>query len=182
MDEIRTERLDLIEWKTKDNRALYQYAKNPNVGPLAGWKPHESEKESKKIIKSIFIPGGVWKIVLRNEEIIVGTIGFVEDKRRPDIDSKELGYSLDEEFWNMGIMTEAAEAVLDYAFNTMQLEIVSITTGSNNYRSRRVIEKLGFKYEGTERYAYRIYDNTVRDLRCYSIFKKEWQESRSRSL
>ena len=41
---LETERLILSPWRRKDAADLYDYAKNPNVGPPAGWKPHESVK------------------------------------------------------------------------------------------------------------------------------------------
>ena len=39
---LETERLQLRGWKRSDAPQLYAYASNPNVGPKAGWKPHES--------------------------------------------------------------------------------------------------------------------------------------------
>ena len=47
---LETERLQLRGWKRSDAPQLYAYASNPNVGPKAGWKPHESFAESRKII------------------------------------------------------------------------------------------------------------------------------------
>lgn len=176
MDIIETKRLRLDQWSKKDAEDLYQYAKNPAVGPAAGWKPHSDVKESKLIIKKVFIPADVWKIVLKETGKPIGTISFDIDKRRPNINSKELGYSLDQNYWNKGLMTEAADAVIEYGFNVLKLDIISITTGTDNLQSRRVIEKLGFRYEGTQRHSYRIYDNSIRDLMCYSLFKEEWLE------
>ena len=52
MKPIETERLLLRPWRREDVEDLYAYAKNPNVGPNAGWKPHESVEESKAILES----------------------------------------------------------------------------------------------------------------------------------
>ena len=45
---IETERLILREWTLDDAAEMYEYAKNPLVGPTAGWKPHESIDESRE--------------------------------------------------------------------------------------------------------------------------------------
>ena len=64
MKALETERLRLNGWNLSDEDidGLYAYAKNPNVGPNAGWKPHESREESGKIIEELFLPHEVWAI------------------------------------------------------------------------------------------------------------------------
>lgn len=176
MKTLETERLILKKWERRDGEALFSYAKNPNVGPHAGWKPHENVKESRRIIKELFIPNDVWKIIWKEEDRIIGSIGLEKDKRRPGVKSFELGYSLAEEYWGRGIMTEAGKAVMRYAFTEMKAEVMSITTGPENLRSQSTIKKLGFKYEGHERYAYLVYDGTVRDTLVYSLLKDEYFE------
>lgn len=175
---LDTERLTLRSWKKTDADDLFDYARNPNIGPSAGWKPHENVAESKKIISEVFFQNTVWAVVWKENGKVIGSIGFQEDKFRPGIHSMELGYSLSENFWGQGIMTEAAMEVLDYGFEYMRLSIISITTGEENDRSRRVIEKCGFSYEGTLRKAYKVYDGSVRDIRCYSMLRDEYEKNR----
>lgn len=174
MRNLETERLLLSEWKRKDAADLYEYAKNPNVGPHAGWKPHENLKESKQIIKLIFRPNQVWAIRDKETGRAIGTIGFEEDKYRPGIKSRELGYSLSEEYWGRGLMTEAAREVIRYGFEELKLDMISICTGPENTRSQNVIRKCGFTYEGTLRKAYKIYDGSIRDVLCHSLMKEEY--------
>lgn len=90
--------------------------------------------------------------------------------------SLELGYSLSEKYWGQGIMTEAGLAVIKYTFENTDVEVISITTAPKNERSKKVIEKLGFKYEGCLRHSYRIYDGRVRDTLVYSMMRQEWEE------
>ena len=175
---LETERLILDKWSVKDAPDLFAYAKNPNVGPAAGWEPHKSVAHSKSIIRNVFKPNGTWKIVWRKTGKPIGTIGLTADRRRQDPGSRELGYSLDEAFWGRGIMGEAVEAVLAYAFAEMGLTMVSVATGKDNEKSRRVIEKAGFRYEGTERRSFRMYDGSFLDERVYSLLKEEWKEDR----
>ena len=51
---LETERLILRRWKDSDAEDLYQYAKDPDVGPIAGWPPHQSIDESRYIIEKVF--------------------------------------------------------------------------------------------------------------------------------
>ncbi len=176
---LETERLILRQWRVTDAGALYDYAKNPNVGPHAGWKPHKDINESLEIIEKLFLPYDVFAIVYKETGKIIGSIGLEPDIRRPDIKSREMGYSLSEEYWKKGIMTEAAHEVMNYAFDVLDLDILAICTGPANLRSQRVIEKCGFTYEGTLRQAYRIYDGTLRDILCHSILRSEWYSNRS---
>ena len=96
---LETERLQLRGWKRSDAPQLYAYASNPNVGPKAGWKPHESIAESRKIIETVFRESRVWAIIEKTGGRIIGSIGLSEDRLRPGVRSLELGYSLAEEFW-----------------------------------------------------------------------------------
>ena len=211
MKRLETERLILDKWTKKDARDLFAYASTPNVGPLAGWKPHETIGESKMRIKKIFIPNGIWKITLKDGVLLsdlggargadiynsdrsrdsgegsgakfktgvaIGSIGFEPDNRRPEIKARELGYSLAEDYWGLGLMTEAGRAVIDYGFSAMDLQVISIETAPDNERSQRVIEKLGFKFEGCLRDSYLTIDDKVRDTFVYSILRSEWQASR----
>jgi putative acetyltransferase len=181
MDKIETKRLVLDKWTKKDARDLFAYASTPNVGPLAGWKPHENIGESKMRIKKLFIPNGIWKITLKDGTgAAIGSIGFEPDPRRPEIKARELGYSLAEDYWGLGLMTEAGRAVIDYGFSAMGLYVISIETAPDNLRSQRVIEKLGFKYEGCLRDSYLTIEDKVRDTLVYSILRSEWEEQRSR--
>ena len=177
MKALETERLRLNGWNLSDEDidGLYAYAKNPNVGPNAGWKPHESREESKKIIEELFLPHEVWSIRDKETGKVIGSIGLEPDRRREDVKSMEMGYSLAEESWGKGYMTEAARAVIDYAFDELGLVVLAICTGPENRRSQRVIEKCGFQYEGRQRKGYHIYDGTDRDNLMFSIIREEWE-------
>ena len=176
MKELETERLILKPWKEEYAEGLYGYAKDPDVGPHAGWKPHEDVAESLKIIETLFLPNDVWAVTIKSSGKIIGSVGLERDKRRPGIKSGELGYALSKEYWGNGIMTEAATAVMDFAFSVLGFEIVSVCTNPLNKKSQSVIRKCGFTYEGTERRAYKIFDGTIWDTKCYSILREEWEQ------
>ena len=173
---LETQRLVLRGWKKKDAADLYAYAKSPNVGPHAGWKPHADIRESRMIITQMFQQNMTWAITIRGEDIPIGSIGFEPDAYRPHINSREMGYSMNEDYWGQGIMTEAARRLLKYGFEELGLASVMIRTGEANKRSQRVSEKCGFHYEGTLRQCYRMYNGEIRDSRVYSMLREEYEE------
>lgn len=176
MKTIETERLILRDWSEEDADDLYEYARNPNVGPHGGWKPHESKEESLEIIKTLFLDKyDCWAIVYKESGKVIGSIGYEQDRKRPDIACRELGYALGEDYWGKGLMTEAARAVVRHGFEELMLDMVSVYRNPGNTRSGRVIEKCGFTYEGTLRMAFKIYDGTIRDVACYSMTKGEFK-------
>ena len=67
MKTLETERLNLTMFTMNDAQELYDYAKNPNVGPHAGWAPHKSPEESAEIIRSLLIPTEAWAIRVNGE-------------------------------------------------------------------------------------------------------------------
>ncbi|MEO1782143.1 GNAT family N-acetyltransferase [Enterococcus diestrammenae] len=52
---LTTERLILRPWKEADAESLYQYAKNPEVGPIAGWPPHKMSEKVWMLLKMCFV-------------------------------------------------------------------------------------------------------------------------------
>ena len=174
MKTLETERLVLKMFTPADAGDVYAYASNPHVGPPAGWAPHQSVEESRKIIEEIFMPPEAWAIRIKGEDRVVGVIALEPDNIRPDANSRELGYNLAEEHWGKGYMTEAAKEVLRFAFEELGLDQVGICTSRVNRRSQRIIEKCGFTYEGTIRRYYKIYDGSLRDSMVFSMLKEEY--------
>ncbi|MDL2289358.1 GNAT family N-acetyltransferase [Clostridia bacterium OttesenSCG-928-F22] len=174
---IQTERLLLRPMQAGDAQDFYEYAKNPNVGPNAGWKPHESIEETKGLLEELFIGSrSSWGITLKENRKLIGSIGLVDDAKRMNKGCRMLGYSIGEHHWGRGITTEAARAVIRYGFEQMGLSIISVYVYPFNERSKRVIEKCGFQYEGRLRAAEEIYSGNIYDNICYSITLDEYKK------
>lgn len=174
MKAMETGRLLLRPFKRTDLEDFYEYAKNPNVGPNAGWPPHQNRDESDKILRSFIEGDEVLAIVWKANNKVIGSVGLHNDRLRNTEDVKMLGYVLSEDYWGKGITTEAAKAVLAYAFEELRLAMVTVHHYDYNLRSRRVIDKCGFHYEGTLRHAITIYNGNTYDLVCYSLTGEEW--------
>ncbi len=175
MKTLETERLILRAYTEEDAQGLYEYAKDPDVGPRAGWKPHESAEESREIIRTMFMPVEAWAIFLKEDGRLIGTIGLENDRHR-DENSREIGYSLAKDMWGRGLMTEACREVVRFAFEELGLALVGICTAPDNERSQGVIRKCGFVYEGTIRHSYETWTGVCRDSRCYSMLREEAEE------
>lgn len=174
MKTLETERLILRTWNIDDLEDFYEYAKSPEVGPNAGWKPHESKEESASILNAFINSGEVWAIELKENQKVIGSVGLHADKKRENVNSKMLGYALSANYWGHGIMTEVVNSIIEFAFNELNIDVLSVYHYPFNMRSKRVIEKCGFRYEGTIRYASKLHDGTVVDDMCYSILKDEY--------
>jgi putative acetyltransferase len=176
MKTIESDRLILRAWTPDDAEDMYDYAKSPLVGPAASWKPHESIEETKAYLAQTIQDDDTWAIELKDEHKVIGSIGLHETA----VDSvRELGYVLNPDFWGNGYMTEAVKAALRFAFEDLQLIAVRVCRSVNNARSRNVIQRCGFRYDGTLRRDRQCYDGTVRDTCYYSMTREEWESGAS---
>lgn len=165
---LRTERLVLRVFDPSDAIDVYAYAQSPLVGPMAGWAPHQSIEESRATVQRFIEGGFTWAVVEKHTGHVIGSIDLHPDNKRTLEGARAMGYALGEAYWSQGYATEAATAVLEYAFDTLHCPVVGIYHFPSNLKSRRVIKKLGFTYEGVLRSCAVLPDGTVTDHVCYS--------------
>ena len=146
---LETERLVLRPWLESDAEDCYQYAKDPRVGPAAGWPAHTSAENSRQIIKDVLAVPETYAIVLKETGRPVGSIGLHRNDLARGDDELELGYWLGVPYWGRGIVPEAAREVLRHAFEDLKLSRVWCGYYDGNEKSRRVQEKLGFQHQWT---------------------------------
>lgn len=85
----------------------------------------------------------------------------------------EIGYALDEAFRGRGLATTVTRRLMDYAFDTLDMNRVEIHCAANNLASRAIPERLGFTHEGTAREATFVRGHYV-DIEQYGMLKREW--------
>lgn len=175
MEEILTERLILRPLKWTDTEDFYEYAKDSKVGPPAGWKPHANKLETLGIIKSLKSTGNVRAIEFDGK--MIGTVSLPEDDKRQGLKARMIGYSLNSDYWNMGIATEAACAVIEHAFDTTNVDTIAGYCFPDNEASARVLTKCGMKREGLMKKSYLNYDGKVGDLICFLITREEYESA-----
>ena len=74
---METERLILRPWRESDADALFKYASDPDVGPRAGWPPHQSVQESLELIRTVFSGEGMWAVELKETSEAIGCVGYL---------------------------------------------------------------------------------------------------------
>ncbi len=150
---IKTPRLILRPWADEDAEALFKYASDPEVGPIAGWPVHTSLDYSLEVIQTVFAAPEIYAVVLKDTAEPVGCCGimlsdsFHADKMQPK--EAEIGYWIGKPFWGRGLIPEAVAALLSRCFNELHLDRVWCSYYEGNNRSKRVCEKCGFKYDHT---------------------------------
>lgn len=149
---LETKRLLLRNWMTSDSEALYEQAKDPAVGPIAGWQPHSSVQESLDVIKNVLNGRECFAICEKGSDKPIGCIelrlnGHTDMTDKDD--ECELGYWLGKSFWGRGYMPEAAREMLRHAFDELDMSVVWCGYYDGNERSKRVQEKVGFIYHHT---------------------------------
>lgn len=174
MKTFETDRLILRTWKSEDVADLYKYAKDLSVGPIAGWAPHKSIDESMLVLKSYMENDNAWAIVLKENKKVIGMVKIYPDENRGKYYAKQINYALSPAYWGNGYMTEAIKRVVDFAFDELKIDLLSVFHYPQNIRSKRVIEKCGFEYEGIIEKGCKRYDGQVFDAVCYSILKDDW--------
>ena len=144
---LKTDNLLLRPWREEDAKCLYHFAKNPNIGPIAGWPPHKSVEESLNIIKTVFAKKETYAIV--KNDVPIGCVGLLF---HPDTNhwwgegAVELGYWVAEEYWGNGYAVEASKKLIEHAFDDLDIQEIYASYRIENNQSKRVLEKLGFKY------------------------------------
>ena len=171
---VQTERLCLRPFEEEDLEDFYAYACDPEVGPKAGWKPHDSREESWGVLQRFIREQEVWAVVEKTSGRVIGSVGLHKDEKRSCEDIRMLGYVIGRKWWGKGYATEAAEAVLRFGFRHMHLRMVTIYHYPFNSRSRRVIEKCGFVREGVLRMGSQLWSGAIYDDVCYSMTREEY--------
>ena len=152
---IETERLILRTWRESDLNDLYEYASVPGVGEMAGWAHHESIEESKRILTSFISGKKTFALELKENGKVIGSLGLEELDPDPMGEGKygrEIGYVLSKDYWGRGLMPEAVKAVIDYCFDILRYDYLTCGHFLRNDRSRRVVEKSGFRLFGESEY------------------------------
>lgn len=182
---LETERLLLRPWRESDAPALFKYAQNPNVGPIAGWPPHQSEDESREIIRSVLSDSGNFAVVLKETNEAIGSIGLMT--LRSTIHTAkiaegecELGFWIGEPFWGQGLIPEAVNELLRYAFEDLAMSAVWCGYYDGNVKSQRTQEKCGFKYSHTEEQKPVPLLGEVRTEHFTKLTLEEWKKLRKK--
>lgn len=181
---METKRLRLRPFLMSDAEAVYAYASLLEVGNAAGWKPHASIEETRRIIEAVFMnpeADTTFAIVDKYTNHVIGSIGYRSDPHRMYAGCASIGYVLHPNYWGNGLMREAVAMILDHIFTATYYDIVAVDHAIENIRSKRVIEKCGFQYEGTLRKCtLQLWNGEIKDHCFYSMTKEEYLKQKGK--
>ncbi len=176
---LNTERLTLRRWSEADAESLFEYAKDPDVGPIAGWPPHKNVDESLDVIRNVFNGAECYAICEKGSNKAIGAVelklnGHTDMTERED--ECELGYWLGKPFWGRGYMPEAARELIRRGFEELGMTTIWCGYYDGNHKSKRVQEKIGFIYHHTCNEVPVPLLNEIRVGHTNYMTKEQWQK------
>lgn len=175
---LETERLILRPWEETDVESLYEYAKDPRVGPIAGWPVHISVGNSLEIIRDVLSAPETYAVCLKEDNKAIGSIGLLIGNASnigiPDTEA-EIGYWIGVPFWGKGLIPEAVKELIRYAFEECKLEKLWCGSFDGNIQSERVQKKCGFIYQYTNKdMPWPLLDD-VKTVHISCLTREDWE-------
>ncbi len=156
---IETERLLIRPLALSDDKGMFELDSDPEVHRFLGRKPVQTIDECRKVIEFVrqqYIDFGIgrWAVTEKENGDFVGWTGFkmMKDMVNGHTGHYDFGYRLVRRFWGKGYATESGKAALEYGVRSLKFADIYGMTDVDNVASRRVLEKLGFRY--VETFAY----------------------------
>lgn len=174
---INTPRLCLRPFCLNDNSAMLKnWISDPLVQLQYAEPVYETKQQVQKLLKTWIkyykLPHFYrWTITEKGKDESIGQIAFYS----VDLQNHwcEIEYCLSRQFQNQGYITEALQAVVNFGFHTIGFNRIQISHRRKNIASQRVIEKIGFEYEGVWRQAV-CFENEYDDRLYYSLLKSSY--------
>ena len=179
--DLVTARLILRPWREADAPSLYEYAKDPAVGQIAGWPPHTSVENSRESIRTVLSAPETYAVCLKEDNRAIGSVGLMIGSRSNlDLSETEgeIGSWIGVPFWGRGLIPEAVREVIRRAFADLSLTTLWCGYFDGNERSGRVQEKCGFIYHHTNKDVFWALMNDVRTEHITRLTKEEWERSK----
>lgn len=167
---LETERLILSAIKEEDIPYIVEYLQEKVFSELTSNIPYPyTEDDARFWLKNsrqAFEMKTGFTFAIRNKEKIIGAIGLHD---RGD-DKAELGYWLAKPFWNKGLVTEAAKAMIDFGLKELQFNKIYATHFLHNPASGKVLQKIGMEQEAVLKQHIKK-NNEYFDTPMYSVFR-----------
>jgi RimJ/RimL family protein N-acetyltransferase len=173
---LTTERLRLRPFGPDDAATVQRLASDAAVATMTLNIPHPYPNE----LAETWINGHgeatargicIWAVTRASDAILMGSITLTANARHQ---RAETGYWLGLSFWNQGYMTEAVRRVTGFGFEQLGLNRVQATVFPRNPASARVLEKVGFRYEGVLR-GYVRRGEDFEDVAMYAVLREDWR-------
>lgn len=170
---IDTPRIRIRPWQMEDLDDCYEYASVDGVGQMAGWEPHQNKEESLRVLNLFLTGKRTLALELKETGKVIGSLGLEEynekifDGMFDELVGCELGYVLGKPYWGKGIMPEVVRNVINYCFDTMNFDFLTVGHFVTNRQSESVIKKCGFTFHSENMIHTRM--GTIEEEKCYVL-------------
>ena len=158
---LTTERITLRQLLINDEQEIFTLRSDSEINKYLDRQISNTIDDARNFIIKINKSGSLyWAVALSDKNILVGTIclfGFSDENYKC-----EIGYELLTNFQGQGIMKEAVEKVIDYAFNTIKVKKIEAFMHRDNLSSIKLLEKFSFRNSNEP-------DKTNPELICYNL-------------
>lgn len=179
---IKTERLILRRYRKTDAKDVFEsWAGDREVARYITFTPHVSKEYTKATLEkweTLYSRKNVYLWAIQLGDKVVGNINVITIS--DSLESCEIGFCLGREYWNQGIMTEAAEAVISFLFTRVGVHRIEMCHVQANAASGRIAEKCGMSHEGVKRDGFKDSDGLFHHMNCYGILKMDWEKNQNK--
>jgi ribosomal-protein-alanine N-acetyltransferase len=178
---FETRRLVLRRIEPGDCADMHEYSADSDVTEYLTWKPHADMKETRDYICDVqkrYANGRFfdWGLMYKADGRFVGTCGYTTINLNKNI--CEVGYVLSKRYWGMGLVPEALECIMDFAFSYFGFDKIEARFFEGNARSKKVMLKMGMTYEKTDKNLWHI-KGEYKTVHTYSITKKTFESQKN---
>jgi RimJ/RimL family protein N-acetyltransferase len=167
---LETERLMLRKPTLADVKAIAALANDRRIAENTRRLPHPySQDHAIEFVRAMADEKRETVFLIENNHTPIGVVGI--DWREPE--TPELGYWLGFAHWGQGFGTEAARAVIDYAFEEFDIEHLISGARVTNPSSRNILEKCGFQWSGVELHRFMALGSST-PVDCFRLSRGVW--------
>lgn len=161
---------------------IFEFSSDPQVAHHMTWEVNINKSQTLLFINSVLegYKAGTsadWAIAEKISQKVIGICSFVDWSNEHS--NAVLGYVINRSYWGNGYATEAANELLKYGFQTLQLHRIEAHCDIDNLASEKVMKKLGMSFEGLLRQNQYI-KGTFRDTKIYGILQEDYSSDRGK--
>ncbi len=171
---METERLIIRKAQQSDVNEFLKIHNSEFVLKYNACRPY-GEEEAPHILKTYEEDEGTFFIEYKKNHQFIGSISVESDSLRHGVNSVCLSYFLGEDYTRLGLMKEALNQIIEYCFNTQNVDIISARVFSLNIASQKLLESLNFQLEGCIRQCVKGHHDIIYDDCIYSLLKCEYK-------
>lgn len=164
---LESDRLSLSRLSYDDCEFIFELVNEPSFRQYIGDKGISNLQDAREYLKKSFIGHyqkhgfGLYQVIRKTDDCPLGICGLV---KRDEFDYPDLGFAFMKAYWSNGYAYESSVAVLDYAWRDLGLKRIIAMADSENQSSTRLLDRLGFEFEGMARMP-----GETEDVRLYAI-------------